>query len=164
MPCRTRRPALRHREPPDVRGRRSDGRARRARRCRGRDRRGLPRPVRGGLPDPVDAARGRLRRRRRRLDGRRQHLGLQLPPDRGHEPVVRARVRRALDLNPVENPWVKDEAVEPPAGAEFASRPAVAGVIQPDDATVRAFRAAGWYWGGYWSGPVDYQHFSTSGR
>lgn len=71
---------------------------------------------------------------------------------------------RALDLNPVENPWVKGSAVEPPAGAEFAARPAVAGVVQPDDATVRAFLAAGWRWGGYWTGPVDYQHFSTSGR
>ncbi|MGW6004498.1 M15 family metallopeptidase [Oerskovia enterophila] len=70
---------------------------------------------------------------------------------------------RALDLNPVENPWVSGDAVEPPAGAEFASRPAVAGVIAPDDATVRAFLAAGWQWGGYWTGPVDYQHFSTNG-
>lgn len=70
---------------------------------------------------------------------------------------------RALDLNPVENPWVSGDAVEPPAGAEFASRPAVAGVIAPDDATVRAFLAAGWQWGGYWTGPVDHQHFSTTG-
>ncbi len=25
---------------------------------------------------------------------------------------------------------------------------------------LRAFAAAGWYWGGDWSNPVDYQHFS----
>ena len=29
---------------------------------------------------------------------------------------------------------------------------------------VRAFDARGWGWGGRWSGPTDYQHFSASGR
>jgi len=29
---------------------------------------------------------------------------------------------------------------------------------------VRAFDAAGWGWGGSWSGAQDYQHFSASGR
>jgi len=29
---------------------------------------------------------------------------------------------------------------------------------------VRAFDAAGWGWGGRWSGAKDYQHFSASGR
>ncbi len=29
---------------------------------------------------------------------------------------------------------------------------------------VRAFDAAGWGWGGRWSGIKDYQHFSATGR
>ena len=30
--------------------------------------------------------------------------------------------------------------------------------------TVAAFAAAGWRWGGYWSGSKDYQHPSSTGR
>jgi hypothetical protein len=29
---------------------------------------------------------------------------------------------------------------------------------------VRAFDAVGWGWGGRWTSPRDYQHFSRSGR
>jgi hypothetical protein len=29
---------------------------------------------------------------------------------------------------------------------------------------VRTFAAAGWRWGGDWSGSRDYQHFSATGR
>lgn len=71
---------------------------------------------------------------------------------------------RAIDLNPVENPYVLGRHVAPTAGREFADRPALPGVIHHDDVVVRAFAAAGWQWGGYWDGPVDYQHFSVSGR
>ncbi len=72
---------------------------------------------------------------------------------------------RAIDVNPVENPWVRGAAVAPPAGVGFVERKAAPGVILPDDVVVRAFAAAGWKWGGYWTaGTLDYQHFSPSGR
>ena len=71
---------------------------------------------------------------------------------------------RALDLNPVENPYVLDDLVLPPPGRAFLDRPDAPGVIHADDAVVRALAAAGWRWGGYWDRPVDYQHFSVSGR
>lgn len=71
---------------------------------------------------------------------------------------------RAIDVNPVENPYVVGRHVAPPAGRAFASRTPAPGVILADDAVVRAFAAAGWQWGGYWDSPVDYQHFSVSGR
>ena len=71
---------------------------------------------------------------------------------------------RAIDVNPVENPYVRGSSVAPAAGREFASRPDSPGVIQADDAVVRAFAAVGWEWGGYWDSPLDYQHFSASGR
>lgn len=71
---------------------------------------------------------------------------------------------RAIDLNPVENPYVLDDHVAPSAGRAFVDRPDAPGVIQADDAVVRAFAAVGWTWGGYWDRPVDYQHFSESGR
>jgi hypothetical protein len=70
----------------------------------------------------------------------------------------------AIDLNPVENPYLSGSLVLPPAGRAFVDRPDAPGVIQPGDAVVRAFRSHGWTWGGTWSGPIDYQHFSVSGR
>ena len=37
--------------------------------------------------------------------------------------------------------------------------------LLPGDPVVRAFEAAGWGWGGDWSGGVlDTQHFSVNGR
>lgn len=71
---------------------------------------------------------------------------------------------RAIDLNPVENPYVRGALVLPPEGAAFADRAAAPGVVLADDAVVRAFAAHGWRWGGEWDSPVDYQHFSTTGR
>ena len=71
---------------------------------------------------------------------------------------------RALDLNPVENPYVLGDHVAPRAGEAYVDRPDVPGVVRDDDVVVRAFAAVGWQWGGYWDGPVDYQHFSVTGR
>lgn len=71
---------------------------------------------------------------------------------------------RAIDLNPVENPYVRDALVLPPEGVPYASRPDAPGVLHAGDAVVRAFAAHGWRWGGEWSSPIDYQHLSTTGR
>ena len=70
----------------------------------------------------------------------------------------------AVDINPVQNPYLSGPIVLPPAGAAFRSRPDEPGVIHADDAVVRAFAAIGWTWGGTWTSPVDLQHFSRSGR
>jgi poly-gamma-glutamate synthesis protein (capsule biosynthesis protein) len=72
----------------------------------------------------------------------------------------------AIDLNPVENPYLTGDAVLPPSGRRFAGldRSAEArvprGVIRADDVVVRAFADIGWEWGGDWSSP-DYQHFAA---
>lgn len=73
---------------------------------------------------------------------------------------------RAIDLNPLRNPYVTRGArVSPPAGRPYANRARrAAGMIHANDVVVRAFAAAGWRWGGYWSGSRDYQHFSSTGR
>lgn len=69
---------------------------------------------------------------------------------------------RAIDLNPVQNPYVRGTTILPPAGSAYLDRTFVApGMVTPE--VVAAFAAAGWSWGGDWSSP-DYQHFSTSGR
>ena len=72
---------------------------------------------------------------------------------------------RAIDINPVENPYVLGNHVSPPAGRRFANRSKNArGMIHAGDAVVSAFAAVGWSWGGYWHSPRDYQHFSANGQ
>jgi hypothetical protein len=72
---------------------------------------------------------------------------------------------RALDLNPLENPYVTESGyVSPPAGAPYADRSRHAkGLIHRGGPVVAAFAAAGWEWGGNWAWPKDFQHFSATG-
>ncbi len=72
---------------------------------------------------------------------------------------------RAIDINPIENPYVSGSHVSPAKGRPFASRtPHRRGMIGARGRVVRAFAAVGWEWGGNWFGTKDYQHFSASGR
>ncbi len=70
----------------------------------------------------------------------------------------------AVDLNPVENPYVTSGGVAPDAGRRFVEvdrspgTDASRGVIVADDVVVRAFARVGWSWGGVWDEP-DFQHF-----
>jgi hypothetical protein len=72
---------------------------------------------------------------------------------------------RAIDINPVRNPYVSsDGSVRPRKGKKYADRSLTAkGMIHRRGATVRAFNRAGWGWGGNWSTSKDYQHFSATG-
>jgi hypothetical protein len=72
---------------------------------------------------------------------------------------------KAVDINPVENPYVGSWGVSPPNGAEYVDRSdRRKGMIYKRDPVWRAFRRIGWAWGGTWSGSKDYQHFSSNGR
>ena len=72
---------------------------------------------------------------------------------------------RAIDINPLHNPYVQGSSVDPPEGARWADRSLdEPGMIKPGDAVVQAFERQGWHWGGYWSSGKDYQHFSQTGR
>jgi hypothetical protein len=67
----------------------------------------------------------------------------------------------AIDVNPVENPYVRGSRVEPPAGRAFVDRSRFRkGMATRDGVLVRAFAAVGWRWGASFG---DYQHFSTTG-
>jgi hypothetical protein len=72
---------------------------------------------------------------------------------------------RAIDLNPLVNPYVtRGGRVSPPAGRPYANRTVRApGMIHDSGVVVRAFAAAGWPWGGHWRSAKDYQHFSATG-
>ena len=70
----------------------------------------------------------------------------------------------AIDVNPVENPYVLGSRVLPPAGKAYLNRSrGRPGMAVSGGTLVRAFASRGWTWGGRWSSP-DYQHFSTTGR
>jgi hypothetical protein len=71
---------------------------------------------------------------------------------------------RAVDINPFENPEVRGGQVDPPAAYAWADRSRTgAAVIRHGDAAWQAFAAVGWTWGGDWSYPLDYMHFSANG-
>ena len=62
------------------------------------------------------------------------------------------------------DPMILGGHVEPPSGARFRNRSSRApGVIHAGGVVVRAFAAVGWSWGGRWTSPRDYQHFSATG-
>jgi hypothetical protein len=72
---------------------------------------------------------------------------------------------RAIDVNPLLNPYVTPAGIFPPTGARYADRTRTdPGLIHDGDAVVVAFAHQGWEWGGHWSGAKDYQHLSASGR
>jgi hypothetical protein len=72
---------------------------------------------------------------------------------------------RAIDLNPIQNPYVKGGTASPPEGTRFLDRTLTApGVIHEGDEVVKAFDAVGWHWGGRWQVARDYQHFSPTNR
>lgn len=72
----------------------------------------------------------------------------------------------AIDIDPVENPYVSAPGkVLPAKGAKYADRSRRdRGMIHRGDMVYRAFRSIGWRWGGDWRSFHDYQHFSATGR
>ena len=69
---------------------------------------------------------------------------------------------KAIDINTVENPYVRGTTVLPPAGVEYLDREDVRpGMIVKNDAVVKAFKNRGFEWGGDWHSLKDYQHFEA---
>jgi len=67
---------------------------------------------------------------------------------------------RAIDINPLTNPYIKGDKVLPPEGRRYLDRTqALPGSILADSFVVKRFAQAGWQWGGSWSDRKDYQHF-----
>ena len=67
---------------------------------------------------------------------------------------------RAIDINPLTNPYVKGETVLPAAAKAFLDRSrAYPGAILAHSFIVQLFEQHGWMWGGSWTDRKDYQHF-----
>lgn len=63
----------------------------------------------------------------------------------------------AIDINPVQNPWIHPSALN-----LFPYNPTSKGTIVANDDIVNIFKKYGWSWGGSWKNP-DYQHFFKTG-
>jgi D-alanyl-D-alanine carboxypeptidase len=70
----------------------------------------------------------------------------------------------AIDVNPVENPYLLNGRVHPRAGRAYLNRSRVRrGMAVRGGLLVSTFASVGWQWGGRWTGSPDYQHFSATG-
>jgi hypothetical protein len=66
----------------------------------------------------------------------------------------------AIDINPVQNPYVYKEKVSPESGSDYLDRSKQSkGMIVANDVCYKAFTSRGWTWGGNWKYEKDYQHF-----
>ena len=72
---------------------------------------------------------------------------------------------RAIDINPVENPWRKPDRIVPPAGAAFADRRDVRpGMFVRPGPVIASIDELGWEWGGDWIHALDDHHLVWSRR
>jgi hypothetical protein len=72
---------------------------------------------------------------------------------------------RAIDVNPIENPYVSGGRTSHRASVGYVDRARRwPGMAVEGGVLVRAFDSIGWGWGGRWTSVKDYQHFSASGR
>lgn len=61
---------------------------------------------------------------------------------------------RAIDLNPLENPFM-----DPHKMADYKYDPKAPGTLTATSPPTLAFLHHGWHWGGFWKHDKDYQHF-----
>jgi len=68
---------------------------------------------------------------------------------------------RAIDINPLVNPYVDAEGdLQPSTAGRYLDRTRDdLGLLHAGDAAVWVFTDRGWRWGGNWRNPIDYQHF-----
>jgi hypothetical protein len=62
----------------------------------------------------------------------------------------------AIDINPLQNPYIKNHIVLPKDAVYDTTKP---GTLSADSDLVKEFKKRGWSWGGDWKNLKDYQHF-----
>jgi hypothetical protein len=70
----------------------------------------------------------------------------------------------AIDINPIQNPYVRGSTVLPAAGRAYTDRGNVRPGMLVRPGSVAAFDAVRWGWGGDYESLKDYQHLSLTGR
>ncbi|ACY18007.1 M15 family metallopeptidase [Haliangium ochraceum] len=83
----------------------------------------------------------------------------------GTERLSQHSFGNAIDINPVQNPWLSGGRVLPEAGRAYIERAGQhPGMIVRPGPVTDAFDAVGWDWGGDWSDYKDYHHFAKQTR
>jgi D-alanyl-D-alanine carboxypeptidase len=86
-------------------------------------------------------------------------------PTRGSTSWSSHAYGQAVDVNPFQNPYHNGERVLPELATSYLDRGDVRpGMIASGDVVVNALEGIGWEWGGDWTRPVDYMHFSADNR
>lgn len=67
---------------------------------------------------------------------------------------------RAIDINPLYNPYITEEGYSPANAGEYVDRTQdTPNKIDTDDLCYQLFTEHGFFWGGNWNSVKDYQHF-----
>ena len=70
----------------------------------------------------------------------------------------------AIDINPVQNPVIRDGKYRPAEGKHYLDRGEIRpGMFVAGSAALAVVTSAGWKWGGDWDNPKDYHHFYWPG-
>jgi len=70
----------------------------------------------------------------------------------------------AIDINPLQNPMIRGQLIDPAAGSFYLDRRRyLIGMLHAEGAA-RAFLWNGFHWGGTWRSLKDYMHFSLTNR
>ncbi len=78
----------------------------------------------------------------------------------GSKTLSRHALGMAVDINPLENPYVKGSFVQPSTATIFVDRNKdFPHKIDETDFCKEVFESFGFQWGGYWRSVKDYQHF-----
>jgi poly-gamma-glutamate synthesis protein (capsule biosynthesis protein) len=81
----------------------------------------------------------------------------------GTDKLSQHALGRAIDINPVENPWRRPHRIEPEAGRAFVDRRDVRpGMFVRPGPVVAALDELGWEWGGDWRHAFDDHHLAWS--
>ena len=81
-------------------------------------------------------------------------------PIMGGKTLSKHALGLAIDINPVQNPYISGKLVLPAKAKNFLNRKNVRpGMIIKYGKCYQIFIKHGWTWGGNWKSPKDYQHF-----
>jgi len=75
----------------------------------------------------------------------------------GTENLSRHSFGKAIDFNPMQNPYISKAGVFSPEDSKYD--PTVAGTFTQDNIIVKKFIEKGWVWGGNFKSIKDYHHF-----
>ena len=70
----------------------------------------------------------------------------------------------AIDINPLQNPMIRDGWVSPEGGTRYLNRSRYRIGMLHAEGAAQAFTRNGYFWGGQWKSLKDYMHFSVTNR